>query len=469
MDVPACTMEKLCIRAIRLGAECWDQSDPKMKITTPLCLYQAESSVTWINMCLSRWLIVQVNGRRLDFWDLENPSDSPRVIFNNICGVIDGSKLLHGPDSAWSLVVSTRSYHTYALRLQLPSLGLPNDSPHLIITRTSEGYSALLDASDAMWAFGKNRAEQVAMVLQSSSGRSARLATANPDELLNLPGAMQILPTAVAVARTSYLDLYDMSALLSALDLSSICRSKTLRPTQTLAYPANWTANHLHFAPTRPGWMHKTEPNPDDICLIFTEPYFGAWVALVARRERSSDEAESKHRMQIAEEIITTPHPAPTWPYLHATPWPPETTTFERPEGNHELIPTWSTSVEMYFPGKNRPDCFGGAKWFVNEILHIDGPAETVLFTLPHSASFPTFEVIQVGQRLLLIQRDEDTCRYQAKALPVISSLGDLLAHFNAGETFESLSGSTLSVDECPARRYSLWRTMMEPTAWSYF
>ncbi|KIO18715.1 hypothetical protein M407DRAFT_31623 [Tulasnella calospora MUT 4182] len=77
------------------------------------------------------------------------------------------------------------------------------------------------------------------MVLQSASGRFVRPAAADTDELLNLPGAIQILPGAVAVARTTYLDIYDMSTILSAPDSSLICRPKTLYPTQTLAYPAN--------------------------------------------------------------------------------------------------------------------------------------------------------------------------------------------------------------------------------------
>lgn len=89
-----------------------------------------------------------------------------------------------------------------------------------------------------------------------------------------------------------------MSTILSALDPSSIRRPRTLHPTQTLAYPVNWTANHLHFAPTRPGWVRAAEQHADDIYLIFAEPYLDAWVALVARRERSPNEEASKHRFE---------------------------------------------------------------------------------------------------------------------------------------------------------------------------
>lgn len=89
-----------------------------------------------------------------------------------------------------------------------------------------------------------------------------------------------------------------MSTILSALDFSSTCQPKTLHPTQTLAYPANWIANHSYFAPIRPKWVRSTELSSDDICLIFTEPYLETWVALVARRERSPDKEVIKHRLE---------------------------------------------------------------------------------------------------------------------------------------------------------------------------
>lgn len=106
-DVPACTMEKLCIRAVRL-TQCWERSDLKTKGSPTRCIHQAEHSVTWLTICCSRWLVVQVSGRRLEFWDLENCFDSPRAVFDGLRGVIDGGKLLPGSGDAWLLVVSTR-------------------------------------------------------------------------------------------------------------------------------------------------------------------------------------------------------------------------------------------------------------------------------------------------------------------------------------------------------------------------
>ncbi|KAG8901100.1 hypothetical protein FRC00_009094, partial [Tulasnella sp. 408] len=83
-DVPAGTMETLCIRAIRLGTQCWDRGDSKIQSSPLVCLYQEGGSVTWINICHSRWLIAQVNGRRLEFWDLENLADSPAAVEDGI-------------------------------------------------------------------------------------------------------------------------------------------------------------------------------------------------------------------------------------------------------------------------------------------------------------------------------------------------------------------------------------------------
>lgn len=575
-DVPACTMEKLCIRAVRL-LRCWERSDPKTEGSPTRCLRQAENSVTWLTICCSRWLVVQVSGRRLEFWDLENCFDSPRAVFDGLRGVIDGGKLLPGSGDAWSLVVSTRSYEAHALEVHLPKLGV-DGVPRAMLARTWEGYSELLDAAGTIWAFGKGRTEQAAMILHSVSGRSVRLVTASPDELLNLPRAIQVLPRAVAVARTTHVDIYSMTAVWSVLGASSSTPSPTtVHPFQTLAYPDRWTGTNFYFVPTRPSWARREEHNPEDIYLIFTEPFLGSWVALVAHRQSNLDEEEDMYRLEepyyffvpqlyhaivavswgqsarrlvhvvnigkemllmgacmppdpslfkdydyfvdrittkwslpgggadypkllgfdevtgvsavsmasgriwvvdplakakeinMSREKLASPHPDPTWPHLHATPWPPEPVYFSAPESNGAPVRDWSASIEKYFPGKNRPDCFGGTKWFVNDVLHIQGPAETLLFTLsPTESAFPALEVVQAGRRLLIVQRDEDTLQYEAKALAENASLEDLLLHLHAGGTIGAIPGVSLSVDACSARQYSAWRTRAEPTASCY-
>ncbi|KIO31701.1 hypothetical protein M407DRAFT_19213 [Tulasnella calospora MUT 4182] len=73
--------------------------------------------------------------------------------------------------------------------------------------------------------------------------------------------------------------------------------------------------------------------------------------------------------------------PDPAWPSSHPTPWLRGITRNRILDEDQEDRPTWTSSVENFFPDKNRPDCFGGATWFVNEVLHIRGTAE--VFLLP--------------------------------------------------------------------------------------
>ncbi|KIO25952.1 hypothetical protein M407DRAFT_8108 [Tulasnella calospora MUT 4182] len=513
--LPSCTLERLCIRAIRLQARCWDQGDSKV-ITSPLrCLHQAENAVTWIKICCSRWLIVQSNGGCLELWDLENRFDSPRTVFNGVCDAINGSKLLPRSDGTWSLVVSTRSYQAHCLSLHLPGLGVPNEVPHVVLTRTLEGYSELLDASGAIWAFGKERTEQVATVLQTASGRPVRLAGTNSDKLCNLPGAVRILPCTIAVARTNCLDIYDMTTVLSALDVSSICRPKTIHPSQTLAYPDNWTANHLYFSPTMPGWTRAGRSNHEDLYLIFTEPFLAAWVALVARAESNPDEGSSKYRLEepyyffIPQDYGTV---AVSWGesarrlvyavnhsrqiLLVGACMPSDSSLFKRYDFKaNRATTTWSVpgggtdypkllAFDEY-TGISAVSMASGRLWVIDPVAkdeeiqtsqeglmppHPDPnwpylpatpwPPETEIFAVP--------EVVQAGQRFIIVRRDEGTFQHEAKALAGNPSLEDIIIHLREGGTVDGLPGTALAVDECPARQYSAWRARMESTTWGY-
>lgn len=90
-----------------------------------------------------------------------------------------------------------------------------------------------------------------------------------------------------------------MTAIWSLLGTSSSTPSPTtVHPFQTLAYPDRWTGTDFHFVPTRPSWTRREEHNPEDIYLIFTEPFLGSWVALVARRQSNLDEEEDIYRLE---------------------------------------------------------------------------------------------------------------------------------------------------------------------------
>lgn len=137
---------------------------------------------------------------------------------------------------------------------------------------------------------------------------------------------------------------------------------------------------------------------------------------------------------------------------------------------DQDSIPGWSSSVERYFPGKNEQDCFGGASWFVNGILRIQGRADIVLFTIPDSVPYPTMELVQLDgtSRLIVIDRHEGTGTHEAKLLPAGVTVDAVKTHLHDGSSLSELRGNKLAVDELLAHRYSAWRSRTEPNDVGY-
>lgn len=56
-------------------------------------------------------MAVQLNGARVEFWDLHSDSDATAsIVFDGVEGVINGEKLLVDSADECTLVVSTRSF-----------------------------------------------------------------------------------------------------------------------------------------------------------------------------------------------------------------------------------------------------------------------------------------------------------------------------------------------------------------------
>ncbi|KAG8914600.1 hypothetical protein FRC00_012154 [Tulasnella sp. 408] len=154
--------------------------------------------------------------------------------------------------------------------------------------------------------------------------------------------------------------------------------------------------------------------------------------------------------------------PDPAWPSTHPVPWARRTA---KGQNRSEIIDDfrgWSSSVEQVYPGKNRPTCFGGATWFVNEVLHIQGLAEVFLFTTSRSLLYPNMELVQRGNRILVIGRHEGKGVHEAWLLDVGSTVEAVKAHLQESGTIDQLAKTKLAVDEHPARRYAAWRHRVE-------
>ncbi|KAG8928812.1 hypothetical protein FRC01_005318 [Tulasnella sp. 417] len=118
-----------------------------------------------------------------------------------------------------------------------------------------------------------------------------------------------------------------------------------------------------------------------------------------------------------------TIHPDPAWPSGHPTPWPYGLAQSWVQDEDLDDRPSWTSSIEKFFPDKNRPDCFGGATWFVNEALHIRGTAEVFLCTNPQPWRYVNTELIRFGERVLVVENDEDGIFHEAWMLPTESTV----------------------------------------------
>ncbi len=106
--LPTRSLEKLVIRAIQM-AQVWDgyQTAPAPKIAR--CLQLPRDTIHWIRIFRSRWLAVQLEDGRLEFWDTESPfGSSCQVCLTGISGLINGMRALNEDTKADLLVLSTK-------------------------------------------------------------------------------------------------------------------------------------------------------------------------------------------------------------------------------------------------------------------------------------------------------------------------------------------------------------------------
>ncbi|KAG9044051.1 hypothetical protein FS837_008845 [Tulasnella sp. UAMH 9824] len=155
--------------------------------------------------------------------------------------------------------------------------------------------------------------------------------------------------------------------------------------------------------------------------------------------------------------------PDPAWPSTHPIPWARRPAKGQIRSEILEDFLGWSSSVEQVYSGKNGPTCFGGATWFVNEVLHIQGDAEVFLFTTSRTLPYPSTELLRLGNRIFVIRRDGGKGVHEAWLLTINSTAEAVKGRLREGGTIDQLVKTKLAVDELPARRYAAWRHRVEP------
>ncbi|KAG9032444.1 hypothetical protein FS837_002737, partial [Tulasnella sp. UAMH 9824] len=134
-------------------------------------------------------------------------------------------------------------------------------------------------------------------------------------------------------------------------------------------------------------------------------------------------------------EFRNPPHPDPAWRFIPRKPWAGEPGHPSRLQD--ALLLPMATKIYRWFPGKNNPQAFGSAKWFVNEVLHIPGPATVLLVGTPQDS----FEIIDLRGKLLLIERDDDMALYRIKLLDAKVTFESVVAHLKGGGFLRDLPG----------------------------
>ncbi|KAG8945510.1 hypothetical protein FRC04_000713 [Tulasnella sp. 424] len=163
----------------------------------------------------------------------------------------------------------------------------------------------------------------------------------------------------------------------------------------------------------RIGWWHIADKNSKDLVhhVVFEEATGACAIAMGSGRVWIADltaseiisQSSADYKDGVAE--ATTPRPDLAWPHIHPFPWPAVVDDHDDSPGlNDTSINDWDTNVETYYPSINRPDCFGGATWFVNQALNIPGPATSLFSNVPAGGLWAV-EIISVRDRLLGVNK----------------------------------------------------------------
>ncbi|KIO17077.1 hypothetical protein M407DRAFT_229483 [Tulasnella calospora MUT 4182] len=219
-EVPAVTLEQLCVRAVQMETK-WDTERLKKNSKLFRCIQRPWNSITWMVMLRSRWLLVQLNARRLELWDIESPFTSyPVSYFDGLDGMVDGYKLLETPGESVTIALSVRSYKTYHISIVLPQMGvLAAQTPQFELLNTVAGCSGLLDVEKDLAVFSRSSSNDGAIARCQKSAVFAVLESESEDPKLAYAVGVKTTGRFVIVVRRTAIELYSVDAIHRALQL----------------------------------------------------------------------------------------------------------------------------------------------------------------------------------------------------------------------------------------------------------
>ncbi|KAG8911085.1 hypothetical protein FRC00_007091 [Tulasnella sp. 408] len=285
--VPTKTIEEYVLRATKLGRQ-WAPGAESQLRPFSRCIVRPPNSIGWLRVVKGRWLILELIGKQLEVWDLQNGQGSePVASCRGLKGIIDGSCITFG-ESSVTIILSTSSYVTNHLNINLPYLGDTMLPPNFTLLDNFEGYSGLLDVQAGLAVFSRSISDIRPLVRDMRTGSIVYFgssdATQKPQRLLSA----RILQEYIVLIGPWTIEIYSIAKILSLMlygDNHTPC--KVAHASQSLGYPGGHMANHVTVLDPSTGPSYKK--GESEVCVGIYVNWTAKWMRLHIRLGSNSD------------------------------------------------------------------------------------------------------------------------------------------------------------------------------------
>ncbi|KIO17076.1 hypothetical protein M407DRAFT_12507 [Tulasnella calospora MUT 4182] len=169
-------------------------------------------------MFRSRWLLIQLNARRLELWDLGRPlTSTPTSYFDGLDGLVDGYKLLLTSVDSSTIALSVRSYKTYHIHAVLPQIGVKTgQNSKLVLLNIVTGCSGLLNVNNGLGVFSRSTLDTGAIAQCQQSAATIILQSEKEDPMLDYAPSAKIMTSFVIVVQRKAIEFYSLDVIQSA-------------------------------------------------------------------------------------------------------------------------------------------------------------------------------------------------------------------------------------------------------------